>query len=168
MEFRILGPLEVLENGQPLPITGAKQRALLALLLLERNRVVSADRLIDELWAHESPDRRRNALQARISQLRKTLPDGVLVTRAPGYAITLEPSELDLSQFEELLGQARRAREDGDIEGSRCLLDKGLALWRGPPLQDVSLEGFVETEVRRLEDLYLGALEDMTLRSILL
>ena len=127
MEFRILGPLEVLENGSPLPIAGAKQRALLAVLLLEANRVVSAGRLIEELWGEDTPEGGRNTLQVRVSQLRKTLPTAALLTRTPGYVMEVDPTQLDSVRFQELLGQARQAEEAGEMEAAGRLLREGLA-----------------------------------------
>ena len=160
MEFRILGPLEVLENGSPLPIAGAKQRALLAVLLLEANRVVSADRLIDELWGEATPDDGRNALQVRVSQLRKTVPTAALLTRAPGYVMEVAPSKLDSACFERLLADARVAQAAGEMETAGRLFRQGLALWRGRPLEDVSLLGPAAAEVRQLDELHLTAQEE--------
>src|SRR5712692_7052069 len=98
MEFRILGPLEVAAGDAVLPLTGAKQRALLAILLLNANQIVSTDRLIDGLWGAETPDSGTTALQVQVSRLRKTLGEGgsAVVTKAPGYAITLDREQLDL------------------------------------------------------------------------
>ena len=95
MEFRILGPLEVLDGGQNVPLGGSKQRALLAFLLLHANRVVPRDRLIDELWDATPPETARTALQVHVSQLRKALGRDAIVTRAPGYVIEVDPQQLD-------------------------------------------------------------------------
>src|SRR2546428_12262534 len=95
MDFRILGPLEVVADGQEVPLGGAKQRALLALLLLHPNRVVSRDRLIDELWETDPPETARTALQVHVSQLRKALGRDRIVTQAPGYLVRVEPGELE-------------------------------------------------------------------------
>ena len=100
MEFRILGPLEVLEEGRPVALGGAKQRALLAVLLLHANEVVSRDRLIDELWGGEPPDTAHTALQVHVSQLRKLLGRDTIVTQTPGYLIRVSDGELDLHRFE--------------------------------------------------------------------
>src|SRR5919201_661146 len=102
MEFRILGPLEVLQDGRALELGGAKQRALLAALLLERNRAVSAERLVDALWEEEPTATARRALQVYVSQLRKVLGKERLETRPPGYMLRVEPDELDLARFERL------------------------------------------------------------------
>ena len=110
MEFRILGPLEVVEHGRSLPLGGARQRTLLALLLTRANEVVSADRLIDELWGAEPPRGAANALQYHVSQLRKALaPSEAIVTQEPGYVIRVGPDELDLLRFEALVEEARQA-----------------------------------------------------------
>jgi DNA-binding SARP family transcriptional activator len=159
VEFRILGPLEVLENGSPLPIAGVRQRALLAVLLLDANRVVSADRLIDELWGEDTPEDGRNALQVRVSQLRKVISGASLLTRAPGYVIEIEPGALDSLLFEELLATACDAEEAGEMDRAGALLREGLGLWRGHPLEDVSLLGPAAAEIRRLDELHLAALE---------
>src|ERR1700746_3796473 len=132
MEFRILGPLEVADGDSLGALGGAKQRALLAILLLHANEVVSSDRLIDELWGEQSPDSGRTALQVRISQLRKALgPAGaLLITRPPGYVIRLEREQLDLYRFERLVGEGDGA-EPAIAAGK---LREALALWRGPAL----------------------------------
>jgi DNA-binding SARP family transcriptional activator len=110
VEFRILGPLEVVERGRALPLGGARQRTLLALLLTRANEVVSADRLIDELWRGEPPRTAANALQYHVSRLRKALaPHAPIVTQEPGYVIRVGPDELDLLRFEALVEEARRA-----------------------------------------------------------
>ena len=109
MEFRILGPLEVVEQGRALPLGGARQRTLLALLLTRANEVVSADRLIDELWGAQPPRTAANALQYHVSQLRKALaPHEAIVTQEPGYVIRVGPDELDLLRFELLVEEAQR------------------------------------------------------------
>src|SRR5256712_11166260 len=108
MEFRILGPLEVADGDTVLPLTGAKQRAMLAILLLNANQVVSSDRLIDELWGDEPPDSGATALQVQVSRLRKMLGEGgkTVVTKASGYAIQLDRDQLDLHRFERLVEEA--------------------------------------------------------------
>src|SRR5919109_4501365 len=120
MDFRILGPLEVWADGERLELGGQKQRALLAMLLLDANRVVSRDRLIEALWEDEPPETALKALQVYVSQLRKLLGKERLVTRTPGYLLRVEPDELDLTRFEHLAEIGRP--------------DEALALWRGPPL----------------------------------
>jgi DNA-binding SARP family transcriptional activator len=156
MEFRILGPLEVVDERGPLPLGGARQRALLALLLTRANEVVSVDRLIDELWRESAPRTAGNALQYHVSRLRKALaPADVIATREPGYAIRVGPDELDLLRFERLVGEARPASP----EVAATLLREALALWRGPALADLAYEPFAQPEILRLEELRLAALE---------
>ena len=156
MEFRILGPLEVVERERVLPLGGARQRALLALLLTRANEVVSADRLIEELWPSGPPRNAGNALQYHVSQLRKTLGGtDAIATQPPGYLIRVGPSELDLLHFERLVDEAERAAP----EAASRLLREALGLWRGPPLADVSRESFAQVEIVRLEELRLRALE---------
>src|SRR5919201_6810693 len=103
MEFRILGPLEVESDGRPIPLAGPKQRALLALLLLARGRPVSTDRLIDDIWNGEPPETALKSVQVYVSQLRKALGDGRLVTRERGYELVVAPGEVDAGRFDELL-----------------------------------------------------------------
>jgi len=156
VEFRILGPLEVVEQGRALPLGGARQRTLLALLLTRANEVVSADRLIDELWGAQPPRRAANALQYHVSQLRKALaPHEAIVTLDPGYVIRIGPDELDLLRFETLVEEARQAAPELAAQRLREALD----LWRGPALADLAHESFAQTETHRLEELRLGALE---------
>ena len=154
MEFRILGPLEVVDRGRVVPLGGSRQRALLALLLTRANEVVSADRLIDELWP-EPPQNAANALQYHVSQLRKALGSDSIATRAPGYVLEVGPNALDLLRFERLVADAERAAPAEAAE----LLREALALWRGPALADVADEPFAQVEVPRLEELRVRALE---------
>src|SRR5262245_53564610 len=109
MDFRILGPLEVSDEGRALKLGGAKQRALLALLLLHANEPVSRDRLIDELWGEEVPETAATAIQVHVSQLRKSLGRDLIVTQSPGYLIQVRDGELDLDRFERLVAEARGA-----------------------------------------------------------
>jgi DNA-binding SARP family transcriptional activator len=156
LEFRILGPLEVIHRGRRLTLGGSRQRALLALLLTRANEVVSTDRLIDELWGAQPPTTAANALQYHISQLRKALaPDEAIVTREPGYLIQVGPDELDLFRFEQLVDKARR----GPPELAAGLLRDALDLWRGPALADLAHESFAQAEILRLDELRFVALE---------
>ena len=160
MDFRILGPLEVHAEGGSIPLGGAKQRALLAILLLNANEVVSSDRLIDELWGDQPPDTAVKALQGYVSALRKTLGPDLIVTRPPGYAIRLDPEQLDLTRFEQLHTTGREAVTTGDPKRASESLRKALALWRGQPLADLAYESFAQAEIGRLEELRLAALEE--------
>src|SRR5215813_896842 len=130
MEYRILGPLEVSDDGCAVAIGGPKPRALLAILLLHANEVVSRERLIDELWASSPPETATAALQVHVSQLRKALGNDAIVTRPPGYEIRVDDGQLDLNQFEQLVD---KARDQGAGEAAETLRE-ALELWRGPPL----------------------------------
>ena len=165
MEFRILGPIEVVEDGERLPLGGAKQRALLALLVLNADRVVASDRLIDALWGESAPDGATHTLQVYVSQLRKALrmpastaSDGVLVTEGRGYV--LHTREVDLYRFEETVESGRRALADGSPEEAATMLRQALDLWRGPTLADLAFEHFAQPEIARIEERRLLATED--------
>jgi DNA-binding SARP family transcriptional activator len=145
-EFRLLGPLEAVVDGTPVQLAAAKPRALLALLLLNRNRVVSTERLIDELWADDPPAQATKTLQVYVSQLRKALGPDRLVTQSPGYLLRVEDGELDLERFEQLTAAAR-GLPPGE---ARDTLRQALALWRGPP----------ESIVAHLEEVHANAYED--------
>src|SRR5438309_10822405 len=122
-EFRLLGPLEVVVEGRPIRLDAAKPRALLALLLLNRNRVVATDRLVEELWGEAAPARATKTLQVYVSQLRKALGPQRLVTRAPGYELRVEEGELDLDRFERLAAEARERLESGEAKEALRLLE---------------------------------------------
>jgi DNA-binding SARP family transcriptional activator len=155
MEFRILGPLEIVEHRRVLTLGGGRQRCLVAMLMLHANEVVSSDRLMDALWPETPPATVAKSIHVYVSRLRKELGDGRLLTRPPGYLLRVDPAELDLARFERLLGEARTA--DPDVAASK--LHEALALWRGPPLDDLSYEPFAQPEIARLEELRLVALE---------
>jgi DNA-binding SARP family transcriptional activator len=157
MEFRVLGPLEVVEHGSSLALGGGKQRALLAILLLHANEVVGTDRLIDELWGEAPPVTVAKSIQVYVSRLRKELGEERVVTRPPGYLLRVEPRELDLKRFEALLAEARDG--DGDAATTARTLREALALWRGPALADLAYERFAQVEIGRLEELRWAALE---------
>jgi DNA-binding SARP family transcriptional activator/DNA-binding beta-propeller fold protein YncE len=160
VDFRILGPLEARQNGDPLPLGGAKQRALLALLILRRDEVVTSERLIHELWGECPPASALKTVQVYVSQLRKALGTGQLTTHGHGYKLSLEPSQLDLDRFEALTEGARRLFDGGDPRGAAETLREALALWRGPPLADFAYEPFAQSEIARLEELRLSAIEE--------
>jgi DNA-binding SARP family transcriptional activator len=146
MEFRILGPLEVYSDGHAVDLGGAKQRALLAVLLLHANQVVSQDTLIESLWESDPPASAQKALQMYVSGLRKLLGKERVETRPPGYLLRVADDELDLGRFQQL-------REQGK-------LTEALGLWRGPPLSDFAYNGFAQAEIARLEDQRLTCLEE--------
>lgn len=167
MEFRILGPLEVYEDERRVELGGARQRALLAILLTRANHVVSKDRLIDELFGEEPRESAASLLQVYVSRLRKALEPGrkrrqqtgIVVTKAPGYLVRVEPDELDLERFERLAEEGRTALAAAP-EVARERFAEALALWRGPALADFELEPFAQGESRRLEELRLAVVED--------
>ena len=149
----------------PSPIGGPKQRALLALLLLSANRVVSRERLIGELFAEQSVNSADHALRNHVSRLRKVLArrprdEPRLVARAPGYLLRVEPGELDLENFERLVAQGREALAGGDAPPRRSRCVPAEALWQGRPLADLELEPFARIEAERLEELRLAAVEE--------
>jgi YVTN family beta-propeller protein len=170
MEYRILGPLEVCDGDRRVPLGGDKQRAVLAMLLLHANVVVSADRLIDALWGEQPPPTALKTLHAYISRLRKGLDangelsslssNEVLVTRGHGYLLRVESGELDTDRFRGLLEEGRRALAAGEPDRAAIILREGLALWRGPPLGEFAYEAFATQAIAQLEELYLGALEE--------
>ena len=156
MEFRLLGPLEVVEQERLLSLGGVKQRSLLAILLLHANQVVSSDRLIDDLWRDAPPVTAGKSIQVYVSRLRKELGEGRLSTRTPGYVLHVDSPELDLARFERLMSEASKA----DARSAAHKLRQALALWRGPALADLAYEPFAQTETARLEELRLAALEE--------
>jgi DNA-binding SARP family transcriptional activator len=155
MDFRLLGPLEVSEHERPLALGGVKQRSLLAVLLLHANELVSSDVLIDRLWGATPPATAGKSVQVYVSRLRKALGHGRLVTHGRGYVLHVEPFELDLTRFERLADEARRAAP----EIAARKLGEALALWRGPALADLAYESFAQAEIARLEELRLTVLE---------
>jgi DNA-binding SARP family transcriptional activator len=165
MNFRILGPLDVRANGDSLRIGGPKQRALLAILLLSANEVVSRERLVAELWPGEPADALEHALTVVVSRLRKALDrDGSglsrVVTRPPGYLLRVEPRELDLHCFESLAAEGRQALEGGDAGRAAEMLREGESLWRGRALSDLEFEPFARLEIERLAELRTASVED--------
>jgi predicted ATPase/DNA-binding SARP family transcriptional activator len=167
MDFRILGPLEVEAGGQTLPLGGPKQRALLALLLTQANRVVSIERLSEGLWGDSPPARAAATIQVYVSQLRKQLerdrkpghPYQILVNHPPGYFLRLGPDELDVYRFEHLQEVAASALTDGDAYAAAASFRQALGLWRGPALADFAAEPWALGEADRLNDLRLHTLE---------
>jgi len=155
VEFRILGPLEVLDGDRPVEIAGSKRRAVLALLLLHANEVVRTERLIDDLWGDHAPRNAAAALHSHVSRLRKALGPDVLVRREWGYVLRTNPDSFDLSRFERLVADAGQlpARERS------AKLAGALQLWRGPALADLSGEEGLQTEIARLDELRLATLE---------
>lgn len=159
LDFRLLGPLQVTEDGRPLQAGGRKQRALLALLLLNANRVVSTDTIIDALWGDDPPESAANAVQVYVSGLRKTLGPGLIETRGAGYQLSIDENQLDLLRVDRLHGEGRAHLAAGDAESAATTLRKALDAWRGRALDAFGGEVFVEPEVAHLEELRLAILE---------
>jgi DNA-binding SARP family transcriptional activator len=160
VEFRILGPLEVVEGGETLRLGSRKQRALLALFILHAGEVVSRDRLIDDLWHGEPPPAADATLRAHVSRLRAALGASRLLSRAPGYTLVLAPEELDAAHCERLLAEGREALAHGRAGDAAERLRTALALFRGAVLADVGYETFAQGEIGRLEELRLAVLEE--------
>jgi DNA-binding SARP family transcriptional activator/class 3 adenylate cyclase len=168
VEFRILGPLEVLDDhGRPLALGGAKQRGLLAALLLDAGAVVSSDRLVDVLWGEDPPASARSVLQVHVANLRKLLEPGratraaggLLRTQPPGYLLDLAGHRFDLADFDRLVAQGRAALDAGDPAAAAGTLREALALWRGPAASDVAAELGAPGALARLEERRLAILE---------
>jgi DNA-binding SARP family transcriptional activator len=156
VEFRILGPLEAVADGRSLPLGGTKQRAVLALLLLDAGRVVSTDRLIDALWTGDPPPTAIASLHNLVSQLRKALGQETIETRPPGYLIRVEAGRLDLARVRRLVDEARASEP---LLRAR-LLGEAVAIWRGEPLAELAYEPFAQPEIARLSELRLALLEE--------
>jgi DNA-binding SARP family transcriptional activator len=140
LEFRIMGPLEVVGDRGPIELGGPKQRATLGILLLSANRVVSVERLADDLYAGAAPVTAVTQVQRQISSLRKALgSSSIIETRAPGYLIRLSPGQLDLDRFERWTEEAAQLLAQGDAQSAASRLHEALALWRGAPLADLAL-----------------------------
>jgi DNA-binding SARP family transcriptional activator/glutamine cyclotransferase len=154
MEFCILGPLEVVDQGRGVKLGGTKQRSLLAFLLLNPNKAISRDRLIDALWGDQPPDTATTAIQVHVSQLRKALGRDVIVTQTPGYLIRVCDGQLDLERFERLVAEAQSAPP----EEVSVLLREALGLWRGTPLAEIDVP-FAHAAGARLDEQRLAALE---------
>jgi DNA-binding SARP family transcriptional activator/pimeloyl-ACP methyl ester carboxylesterase len=158
MEFRLLGPLEVRDGAEPIVVAGRKQRALLARLLLDVNRTVASDRLVDDLWGDEVPESAQKMVQIYVSQLRKVLPQGLLQTRSPGYALELDPAAIDLVRFEQLRLEGEAAHAAGNAPLASQRLNEALGLWRGEALAEFQ-EPFARAEAARLAELHLACVE---------
>jgi DNA-binding SARP family transcriptional activator len=160
LELRILGPLEALVDGQAIALGGAKPRTLLAILALEVGRVVSIDRIVEELWPGEAPDTAAHAVKVYVSQLRKAIPSAAIETIAPGYALHLAAERVDANRFGALSAEGRTLLHAHDPERAAAVLREALDLWRGEALADFAYEPFAQPEIARLADLRLATLED--------
>jgi DNA-binding SARP family transcriptional activator len=157
MEFRILGPLQVLDEGLELTPRRAKQRVLLAALLLHPNEPLASDTLIEALWGERPPQTAQTALHGHVSALRKLLGPERILTRAAGYQLCVRRGELDAERFEVMVADPRAQHEPAE-RSSR--LTEALGLWHGEPLADFRYEEFAQGEITRLEELRLAALEE--------
>ena len=158
--FRILGPIEVGDAAGDLRLGGPRQRAVLAILLLDANRVVPVERIVAGLYGDAPPPTATGQIRDHVSQLRKLLADeSVLETRAPGYLLRVAEGQVDALHFERLTEQGFDALGDGDASAAVVLLREALSLWRGPALADFVDEPFADAATARLEALRLQALE---------
>ena len=157
--MRLFGELEVLADGVPVPVRGAKQRALLALLALQPGQPVSADRLIDALWGDGQAVNPANALQVQIGQLRRTLGPAAIATSDAGYALTAGPGEVDVVRFGQLVAEGRRLAAGGQLAAAAAALGQALGLRRGEPLAEFTYAGIFAAERARLDELALVATE---------
>lgn len=162
MRFGILGPLQAVDDhGRQLALGARKQRAVLAILLLQRGKPISGERLADELWGERAPATAAKTVQVYISRLRKALGRDLLQTRGQGYVLLLAPDQLDVDGFERLAAEGREALAAGDPITAATRFREALALWRGAPLADFPYEGFAESEIARLEELRICTLEEL-------
>ena len=162
MEVRVLGPLEVSDDGRALAIGGSRLRAVLAVLALQAGRPVSAERLAVALWGEDAPRGAVKTVQVHVSRLRKALGDSsgaLLATTPAGYRLTLEPEGLDAGRFERAVAAGRDLLAAGDADRAASLLRAALAEWRGAPLEEFGWAPFAPMEMRRLEELRLEAVE---------
>jgi DNA-binding SARP family transcriptional activator len=159
VEYRLLGPLEVLVNGRVAEVGAPRHRGVLVLLLTQANAVVPTHHLIDELWGDAPPASAGNLVQGAVSGLRKVLGKEAIATRGAGYALVAEPDAIDLHRFERLAEEGSVALDDGHFDQAAALLGDALALWRGPALADLADESFVQPVLARLEELRLLAAE---------
>src|SRR4051812_42530680 len=160
MDYRVLGPLQVVDGaGAPLRLGGRKPRALLARLLLEGDRTVAVDQLVDDLWGEDVPESAVKMVHIHVSALRKALPAGVIQTRPPGYALTLPPGALDVDRFERLRREGRAALDVGDAAKAAARFEQALELWRGPALAEFA-EPFAVVEAAHLRERQEVCVED--------
>ncbi|HJR95205.1 MAG TPA: BTAD domain-containing putative transcriptional regulator [Gaiellaceae bacterium] len=159
MEIRILGPLEVSDDGRVVALGAGRQRALLAHLALHAREIVATDHLIEELWGGSPPPTAAKALQNLVSQLRRSLGADSIATRPPGYSLRLDADNLDATRFERLAAEGHRLLEEDPGRAGQMLQD-ALGLWRGRALADFAYENFAQSEITRLDELWLRAIED--------
>ena len=159
LDFRVLGPLEVWREGVRVELGAAKQRAVLAVLLIRRSEV-ARDVLVEAVWGERPPAGARNTLQVYVSRLRQALGREVIETTSSGYRLSLASGVVDAERFEQLFGEGREALAGGDAGGAQASLRNALALWRGPAFADLRYEAFTQAEAGRLEELRLACVEE--------
>jgi DNA-binding SARP family transcriptional activator/tetratricopeptide (TPR) repeat protein len=157
LDFRVLGSLEVVSDAGPVALAHGKARAVLGVLLIHANEVVGTDRLIDDVWGSHPPETATKSVHVYVSQLRRSLGADAIVTRPPGYALRLEPGQLDLDRFVRLRAESTSAP---DAATAAAKLHEALALWRGPPFADFTYDAFAQATIARLEELHLASLEE--------
>ena len=169
LDFRLLGPLEVVGDDGPLKLGGIRQRATLAILLLSANRVVPIDRFADDLYGGEPPVTAVTQVQRQVSELRKLLGgESSIETRSPGYVITVDPGQIDLQRFERWMGEGTASLAAGDALTAVEHFSRALSLWRGDALADLAYEEFARAAVERLEELRIEATQQRIEAELLL
>ena len=158
VEFGILGPLVVSRDGRKVEVGATKPRALLALLVLRREQVVTTETLVDEIWGDHPPVTATKVIHGYVYQLRKALGDGVLETERGGYRLRVTADEVDVGRFESLIRRGRVALDTGDPRYATAMIREALELWRGPPLAEFGSSNFAAAERDRLLELRLVAL----------
>src|SRR5688572_4349368 len=159
MEFKVLGPLEVIGPRGRIKIGSGLQRAILALLVLHVGETVSTDHLIDELWGEDPPRSARHAIGVHVSRLRRALGVDCIESQPHGYRLRAEGSVTDLGRFEALIAEASRAFAGGDPQAASDALAVALALWRGPAIGDLATTNTARADRARLDELRAVALE---------
>ena len=163
VSFRLLGPLGVNSEARSVDLGPPKQRAVLAILLLHSNEIVSTDRIIDLVWGENSPRTAEHSVQLYISNLRKVLcdgsPTGLIETRPPGYLLNVPPEAVDALRFERLIREGLAAVRAGDVAEGRPMLEKAVAAWTAAPLPEFAYDDFAQGYIRSLEELRSDALE---------
>ncbi|MEV4817517.1 ATP-binding protein [Micromonospora tulbaghiae] len=161
MRFGVLGATQAYAaDGSVLPVAGGRLRALLVLLLLDADRTVAPQRLVDGVYGDRPPEQAANALQSQVSRLRRLLPDAHIEFGPAGYRLAVDPQRVDVHRFTGLAAAGRAALAAGDPAGAAALLRDALGLWRGEPLADVTGAPFADAEAARLRDARLAAVED--------
>lgn len=170
MQFTILGSLSVVGNGEVAELGPPKQRALLAVLLVNAGQIVPVDRLIELLWGATAPRTADHSIQIYVSELRHTFEalggSGVLVTRQPGYVLQADPTSIDAWNFERQLQEGKQLLEGDDQDAGRSVIRQALSLWSGPPLADFAYEQFAQPFIRRLNEERLDAIELLAAASL--